>query len=42
MIRYRNDQAHFVRVEMPAICGIRMVVVQSNENSYMRTDPTNE
>jgi hypothetical protein len=39
-----NDQAHFVRVKMPAICGMRSVMIhlQSNENSLMRTDPTDE
>jgi hypothetical protein len=38
-----NDQAHFVCVKMPAICGMRSVMVRSNDNSaFMRTDPTNE
>jgi hypothetical protein len=29
-----------VHVKMPAICGMRLVVVQSKENLFMRTDPT--
>jgi hypothetical protein len=37
-----NYQAHFVHVKMPAICGMRSVVLQWNENLFMRTDPTRE
>jgi hypothetical protein len=36
----KNDQVHVVCVKMPAICSMGLVVVQSNENSLMRTDPT--
>jgi hypothetical protein len=37
-----NDQAHSVPVKKPAIWGMRLVVVRSNDNSFMRTDPTDE
>jgi hypothetical protein len=39
---FGNDQAHFMHVKMPAICGMRQVVVQLNENTFMRTDSSNE
>jgi hypothetical protein len=37
-----NDQAHFVRVKMPAICSMIWAVVQLNEYSFMKIDPTDE